>query len=107
MAVSEIQDENKYNDIIEIALDSRINPWGWHVGAQSRGGFSDPKDKSKGKQPGERDLPIFNTNKPFAICEAFIFWNQKYIFAHLEKIFNYYHQRDNLIMLQFEKKWRL
>ena len=113
MSISEIQGENKFNDIIELALDSRITPWGWSVGGQSRGGFSNPKDKSTPKEPGERDLPIMDTNKiPFCICEAFIYRDKSRAIDHIQKIFNYYHQHKNLIILvynlihkDFENNW--
>lgn len=100
MAISEIKSENKYNDIIELAVDSRISPWGWNVGGQSRGGFSNPRDKSIPKEPGERDLPIMDANKIlFCICEAFIYRDKSSAMEHVQKIFNYYHQHQNLIIL--------
>jgi hypothetical protein len=113
MSISDIKGENKYNDIIELAVDSRITPWGWTVGGQSRGGFSNPKDKSTPKEPGERDLPIMDTNKiPFCICEAFIYRDKSSAIDHVQKIFNYYHQHKNLIILvynlihnDFENNW--
>lgn len=113
MAVDKIEGENKYNDIIELVVDSRINPWGWNVGGQSRGGFSNPKDKGTPKEPGERDLPIMDINKsPFCICEAFIYRDKPQSIDHVQKIFNYYHQHKNLIILiynlnhdNFENNW--
>jgi hypothetical protein len=103
VSISEIKSEDKYNDLVELGLDSRINPWGWHVGEQSRGGFSDPENKTTKKQPGERDLPIFDVNKEvFCICEAFVYRTPAPAKSHLKKIFNYYHQRDNLIILIYD-----
>jgi len=103
VSISDIKSEDKYNDIIELGLDSRINPWGWYVGAQSRGAFSDPKNKTTKKQPGERDLPIHDTNKElFCVCEAFIYRTPAPAKSHLKKIFNYYHQRENLIILVYD-----
>lgn len=105
MTISEIADENKYNDIIELVLDSRINPWGWYVGAQSRGGFPGTGKLILPKQPGERDLPIMGSNKrPICICEAFIYRSKCKAKEHLRKIFDYYHQRDSLIILIYNLK---
>ena len=105
VSISEIRSEDKYNDLVEIVLDSRINTWGWYVGEQSRGGFSDAQNKSKKKQPGERDLPIHDTNKElFCICEAFIYRTPAPAKSHLKKIFDYYHQRENLIILIYDLK---
>lgn len=102
MSITEVKSEDKYNDIIELAVDSRINTWGWSVGAQSRGGFSNPGDKSTPKQPGERDLPIMTANKtPIAICEAFIYRDTTTVKDHIQKVFNYYHQKENFIMLVY------
>ncbi|WP_139793952.1 hypothetical protein [Reichenbachiella faecimaris] len=103
VSISDIGSEDKYNDIIELGLDSRINPWGWYVGAQSRGAFSDPKNKTTKKQPGERDLPIHDANKElFCVCEAFVYRTPAPAKSHLEKIFNYYHQRENFIILVYD-----
>src|SRR5690606_18795768 len=62
-SISDIKNEDKYNDILEIVLDSRLNHLGWHIGEQSRGGFSAPKNGTEGLQPGERDLPVMDKNK--------------------------------------------
>lgn len=111
-SIEDIADENKYNDLIELILDSRINPWGWHVGAQSRGAYSD----TGGPQPGERDLPIQNRLKGvMMVCEAFINRSVPYAQAHLKKVFNYHHKRNAFVILvydlsptvsEFEKKWK-
>lgn len=103
VSISEIKSEDKYNDVMELYLDARINSWGWYVGGQSRGGYSDPDNNTTKKQPGERDLPIHDSNKElFCICEAFIFRNPLSIKSHLKKIFDYYHQRDNLVILTYD-----
>lgn len=100
MSISEIKNEDKYNDIIELTVDSRINTWGWFVDAQSRGGFSNPRNRSTSKQPGERDLLIMTANKtPISICEAFIYRDKATAKDHVQKIFNYYHQKENFIIL--------
>ena len=110
-SIAEIKDENKYNDIIELALDAKIYPWQWRIGAQDRGAFSD----GEGKQPGERDLPVLDPdNKIIMVGEAFIYRGATKAKDHLEKIFNYYHQRSAFLILvydtgiegdDFDKKW--
>jgi hypothetical protein len=114
MSITEIRSEDKYNDIIELAIDSRIRPWGWNVDAQSRGGFSDT-DGSISKQPGERDVIIKEANgNPISVCEAFIYRQKSVAISHIQKIFNYYHQRKNFIILiynrneygTFEDNWK-
>ncbi|TWI77962.1 hypothetical protein IQ13_4204 [Lacibacter cauensis] len=99
MSISEIASEDKYNDLIELALDARINPWGWQVGPQSRAAFSG----TGGKQPGERDLPIMNQFKrTFMVCEAFIYRDSKTAKDHLKKVFNYHHNRNSFCMLIYD-----
>jgi hypothetical protein len=108
VTISEIEGEDKYNDLIEILLNSKMNPWGWFVSDQSRGGYSDlgnkikDKNKTKKKQPGERDFRFFNKKDTFGICEAFIYRTPAPAKKHLKKVFNYYHQRENLIMLIYD-----
>ncbi|MDW3209525.1 MAG: hypothetical protein R8N23_06655 [Reichenbachiella sp.] len=103
VSISDIKGEDKYNDIVELSLDSRINTWGWYIGAQSRGAFSDPNNKTIKKQPGERDLPIHDSNKElFCICEAFVYRTPAPAKSHLKKILNYHHQKENLIILVYD-----
>ncbi|MEG1312780.1 MAG: hypothetical protein RSD40_00530 [Bacilli bacterium] len=111
-SIEEIKDEDKYNDLIELAMDARINPWGWHIGAQSRGAFSG----NVGIQPGERDLPVMNKSKKvLMVCEAFILRSPAIAKSHLEKVFNYHHNRTAFSILiydlstshtKFEKNWK-
>jgi len=112
VSISEIENEDKYNDLMELVLDARINPWGWEVGAQSRGAFPGTGKK----QPGERDLPIMNQFKrPLLVCEAFIYRSASKAKSHLNKVFNYYHKRDSFAILvydlsktivEFENNWK-
>lgn len=98
-SIEEIKNEDKYNDLIELAIDARINPWGWQIGAQSRGAFSG----TGGKQPGERDLPFMNKNKQvILVCEAFIYRTASPAQEHLQKVFNYYHKREAFVMLIYD-----
>lgn len=111
-SIEDITSEDKYNDLVELLLDARINPWGWHVEAQSRGAYS----ASGGPQPGERDLPITNRLKSvMMVCEAFINRNVSHAQAHIRKVFDYHHQRNAFVMLaydlsptiqEFEEKWK-
>lgn len=103
-SISEIKDEDKYNDLIELVLNARINPWGWRVGAQSRGAFSG----SGGYDPGERDLPILDiNNKVMVICEAWIFRDKTKTHNHLAKIFNYHHKKEAFVVLVYDtgQRW--
>lgn len=98
-SIEEIKDENKYNDLIELVIDSKIYPWGWRIASQSRGAFSG----SLGIQPGERDLPVKDAgNKIIMVCEAFIYRGVTTAKSHLEKVFNYYHQRDVFLVLVYD-----
>ncbi|MBA4319247.1 MAG: hypothetical protein C0412_12670, partial [Flavobacterium sp.] len=102
-SISEIKNEDKYNDIIEVLLDARINTWGWHVGAQSRGAFSSPKDGRNGFQLGERDLPIMNQNKQtLQICEAFIYRGTKTAKEHIIKLFDYDHKKEAMTIIVYD-----
>lgn len=99
-SIENIDHEDKYNDLIELALDARLNGWGWQIGAQSRGAFSG----TGGKQPGERDLPVMNRfKKSMLVCEAFIYSDATAAKYHLQKVFNYYHQRDAFAILVYNK----
>lgn len=111
LAVNTINDEDKYNDIIQLILEARVNPWGWQIKDQSRGGKS-----FSGKSLGERDLKICDHNScDLVVCEAFIFRGPKTAKAHIEKVFNYHHKRGSFIMLiyylkrhiDFDKNWRV
>lgn len=102
-SISEIKNEDKYNDIMEVLIDARINPWGWHVGAQSRGGYSAPKDGGNSFQPGERDLPIMNrNNQAIQICEAFIYRGSTTAREHINKLFDYHHKKEAMTIIVYD-----
>ncbi|MGV7106929.1 hypothetical protein [Flavobacterium sp. U410] len=102
-SISEIKNEDKYNDIMEVLIDARINPWGWHVGAQSRGGYSAPKDGRNSFQPGERDLPIMNcNNQAIQICEAFIYRGSTTAKEHINKLFDYHHKKEEMTIIVYD-----
>lgn len=102
-SISEIKSEDKYNDILEIVLDSRLNHLGWHIGAQSRGGFSAPKDGKESFQPGERDLPVMDNNTQIIqLCEAFIYRGITTAREHILKVFNYHNKRNFITMIVYD-----
>lgn len=109
LSIEEIKNEDKYNDLVQITLESRFNIFGWVVKDQARGGFS-----ASGKSPGERDILIQDSNgEIMTICEAFIHRDFTRTESHLKKIFNYHHNKNHFIALiydlgtqaDFEQKW--
>jgi hypothetical protein len=102
VSIDEIKNEDKYNDLVETLLNSKMNPWGWFVSDQSRGGYSDSENNSEKNQPGERDFKIFDVKGTFAICEAFIYRTPAPAKKHLKKIFDYHPKRENLLMLIYD-----
>ncbi|MGO2293853.1 MAG: hypothetical protein ACTH5N_00230 [Psychroflexus halocasei] len=101
-AIREVGHEDKYNDLIQLALEARMAQWGWLIQGQDRGGFSENKDKYN---PGERDIMICDGNgEPLIVCEAFIWSDKRKAESHIKKIFNYYHKRKNFIMLIYDKR---
>jgi hypothetical protein len=102
-AIAEIKKEDKYNDIIEVILDSRLNILGMHIGAQSRGGHPGTPPKKVSNGLGERDIPIMDTNKEVVlVCEAFIYNGPAKAKSHLEKIFDYHHKQNAFVVLGYD-----
>ena len=106
----EIKNEDKYNDLVQVALESRFGIFGWIVKDQTRGAFS-----AEGSDLGERDIVIQNSNnETMIVCEAFIYRDIPRTQSHLKKIFNYHHQKKHFIILiydlgtqgRFKKKWQ-
>ncbi|MFV8334722.1 hypothetical protein ACNQF7_01405 [Flavobacterium sp. RSP29] len=109
LSIEEIKSEDKYNDLVQITLESRFNIFGWIVKDQARGGFS-----ASGYNPGERDILIQDSNgETMSVCEAFIHRDFTRTESHLYKVFNYHHNRNHFIALiydlgtqtDFEQKW--
>jgi len=109
LSINEITKEDKYNDIIQLVLEPRFAIFGWQIKAQDRGGFSE-----SGYNEGERDLVLQDSNtEPFLVCEAFIYRDIPRVKSHLRKVFNYYHKKEDFVILiydtktigRFEKKW--
>ncbi|WP_440067718.1 hypothetical protein [Tenacibaculum discolor] len=110
LAIDVIKNEDKYNDLVQIALESRFGIFGWTVKDQSRGGYS-----QSGKGLGERDILIQDSNnETISVCEAFIYRDLSRTQSHINKLFNYTHSKDHLMCLiyeqctknQFSKKWK-
>tara|TARA_R110002051_G_scaffold110207_1_gene182820 strand:- start:267 stop:4307 length:4041 start_codon:yes stop_codon:yes gene_type:complete len=110
LAIDEIKNEDKYNDLVQVALESRFGIFGWIVKDQTRGAFS-----AEGSDLGERDIVIQNSNnETMIVCEAFIYRDIPRTQSHLKKIFNYHHQKKHFIILiydlgtqgRFKKKWQ-
>lgn len=101
-AVRDVGLEDKYNDVVQLALDARISQWGWQVKDQARGAFSANQKKYN---PGERDIMICDSNgEGLLVCEAFIWKDRATTESHINKIFNYYHKRKNFIILIYDKR---
>jgi hypothetical protein len=110
-SVAKVLKENTYNDLIQIALESRVSPWGWTVKDQTRKAFS-PTEKDL----GELDLDIQDFNKnSFMTCEAFILRDKQRVQLHIQKVIaDYTHKRKDLLILiyyvgkvtEFESKWK-
>ncbi|RSC93505.1 hypothetical protein [Tenacibaculum singaporense] len=110
LAIDEIKNEDRYNDLVQIALESRFGIFGWTVKDQTRGAFS-----ASGHSPGERDIVIEdNNNEAILVCEAFIYRDIKTTQSHLKKVFNYHHKKEHFIILvydlgtqgRFSNKWK-
>lgn len=110
-SVSKIRLENKYNDLIQLALESRIKSWGWQVVDQTRAGSS-----ASGKDLGEIDLEVKDSNSRHLItCEAFILRDKARVQSHLQKLIGHYtpNRRSLLVLVyclgthkEFEKEWK-
>lgn len=98
LAIDEIKNEDKYNDLVQLALESRFGIFGWIVKDQGRGASS-----ASGRSPGERDLIIQNSNyEAIIVCEAFIYRDITNTQSHLKKIFNYHHKKEHFIILVYD-----
>jgi hypothetical protein len=115
LSIEEIRKENKYNDLVQMVLEARINPWGWDVKNETRGAFSGKNKKTKKQGLGERDIAICDDNSRFLlVCEAFIYSTKKKAQSHISKVFDYYHQRSAFVILvydmgtrgHFNNKWK-
>jgi hypothetical protein len=107
-SVSKIQNEDKYNDIVQLALESRLSTWGWTVKDQTRKAFSPSSDASD-ENLGEIDLDIQDYNKnSFITCEAFILRDVPRVQSHIEKVIAHYTSKKDafIILIYFKGKQR-
>lgn len=108
-ALSNIDDEDKYNDLLCILLESRISVLGWSIKDQTRRAYS-----QTGKDLGEIDIDIQNRNgQTLVTCEAFIYRDIPRVQSHISKLIgNYNHDRKAFIVIvyfqgtKFESKWK-
>ena len=109
-ALANTSKENRYNDLIQLALEARLSVWGWSVKDQTRKAYSE-----SGKDLGAIDLDIqdFNQNS-FITCEAFILRDAVRVQSHLQKLIAHYtHNRKAFLVLtyfvgkhsDFEDEW--
>lgn len=114
-SISAIDGEDKYSDLLMLALRARLVNYQWTVSNQ-RGGFSDAVDtkKSEFENPGEIDFSIFAANSErLSVCEALMLEGKNSIEVqkHNLKIFNYDHARKLFFVVvyylgsSFEDTW--
>lgn len=110
-SISEIEDEDKYSDLLMLALNGRLLHYRWKA-INKRGGFPE----SGLSNPGEIDFVIESANQEYlAVCEALRLQSivAAKISLHCKKVFNYdpaRHLLFNLVYFEggsakFEKAW--
>lgn len=97
-SISEVKKEDKYSDLLVLAINSRIRNYSWHIGP-ARGGYSD-SDKPN---PGEIDFAISTQKERITICEAMILTGKNITETqkHNFKIFNYDPTRNYLYVITY------
>ena len=98
-SISEIRNENKYNDLLVLALNSRIKSWGWYVGEQERKGYPE----SDQRNPGELDFAIYGGDPKLAVCES-LNLGGKYFgksSRHVLKSLNYDNERKLIFIINY------
>lgn len=101
-AIADINQEDKYSDLMEVGLKSNLGFIKWSV-SPARGGFSGSKEK---ENTGEIDLAFHGpNNQELAICEALILRgeNNYEVGTHAVKIFNYTPSKKGLFLLVYYK----
>jgi hypothetical protein len=114
-SASEIKKEDKYNDLVQLALEARLSTFGWSVKDQTRKGFS-PSTGTKEENLGEIDLDIQDCNNDsFITCEAFIYRDKGRIQSHIEKVIAHYTNKKAAFIIlvyfpgefeSFNKTWK-
>ncbi|MBS1666303.1 MAG: hypothetical protein JST58_02905 [Bacteroidetes bacterium] len=98
-SIEEINNEDKYTDILILSLQSKFRNWYWKIG-NTRGGFS----ASNKRNPGELDFIIRAAdNERIATCEALLLHgkNTSTTTTHAVKTFNYDHRRQLFFILAY------
>ncbi|WDO12380.1 hypothetical protein MH928_13735 [Flavobacterium sp. WW92] len=110
-SISTINYEDKFTDLILLALNSRIRNYHWYA-TTDRGGFAHDDDRkkaiadSKHPNPGEIDFSIFSANNDKLACvEALVVEgkNTQEVQKHVLKIFNYDHARKLFYIIVYYK----
>ncbi len=106
-SIHEINNENKYNDIVKVILGASLESENWNVGQEHRSG----EPASGSKDLGRLDFGIEKQNKVIAVCEALKYDNNPK--GHIEKVFNYYSERKLFFIINyynnetgFEEAWQ-
>jgi hypothetical protein len=110
LAIEDIVGENRYNDLLVLALDSRISLWGWTANEQIRKGSS-----PNGVEPGEIDFDIKDGRRNVIVtCEAFRYSSETKAEEHINKLLTKYthNRRFQIIIIyheglnkHFDSKW--
>lgn len=83
-SIKEVQDENKYNDLLVAILKLRFDIWGWVISDQNRGGSS-----ASGVDAGSIDFTIMSGSTRLTLAEALIHRGEDYAQEHTLRCFKY------------------
>ena len=99
LSVKSVKNEDKYNDLLTLTLNSKLNFIQWTVKDQPRGG----KSNTNKNNPGERDFKIEASGERIAIIEALRLNSiaQGSIESHYKKTFNYEPSRKLYYLLTY------
>jgi len=107
-SLPQVDQENKYSDLVMLSLNGRMSRYGWHV-ASLRSGFPDSEDlddtANETANVGLVDFGILTGERRLAICEALILEGLNTIETqkHNLKIFNYDPARKLFYLLIYFK----
>lgn len=99
-SISDIKQEDKYSDLLQLALNARLSMYGWSISPTRSG-----QPFSKAANLGEIDFAIFSKNERLCVCEAMILKGKNTVETtkHNRKVFNYDHSRLLFFMLVYYK----
>jgi len=97
-SISSIKIEDKYSDLLTLALSNRLINYGWAIGP-ARGGVSE----SKKRNPGEIDFSINTKRERICICEAMILKGKNTAVqqSHSFKVYNYDPRRNFIFLIVY------